>query len=79
VADKKNLQSLGRSEALAADILMGAGLAMAGVGTWLLLTSDGDAPETPTGGGGESGEAAPAELRLVPLPGGLGLTLGGAL
>lgn len=77
VADKKNLQSLGRSEALAGDILMGAGLAMAGVGTWLLLTSDGDAPEAPLGR--EAGESAPAELRLVPLPGGLGLTLGGAL
>jgi tetratricopeptide (TPR) repeat protein len=74
VADKKNLQSLGRSEALAGDILMGAGLIMAGVGTWLLLTSEADAAPEP-----EAGEAASAGLGLVPLPGGVGLTFGGTL
>ncbi len=76
VADKKNLQSLGRSEALAADILMGAGLAMAGVGTWLLLTSGEDGPGAPASGPADD---AATTLGLLPLPGGLGLTLGGSL
>ena len=74
VGDKKNMQSLGRSEALAGDLLMGGGVALAGVGLVLLLTGGGDAAP----------KAAPAaesepEVGFSPLPGGLAVFVGGAL
>jgi tetratricopeptide (TPR) repeat protein len=74
VGDKKNMQSLGRSEALAGDLLMGGGVALAGVGLVLLLT----------GGGDSAPKAAPAaesepEVGFSPLPGGFAVFFGGAL
>ncbi len=74
VGDKKNMQSLGRSEALAGDVLMGGGVALAGVGLVLLLT----------GGGDSAPSAAPApesepEVGFSPLPGGFSVFVGGAL
>lgn len=72
VSDKKNLQALGRSEALAGDILMGGGLLLAGVGATLLLTGGGPSGASP------AADAEPA-VGLMPLPGGLGLFLEGAL
>lgn len=75
VGDKKNMQSLGRSEALAGDLLMGGGVALAGVGLVLLLTGGGDAPKaTPA----PAAESEP-EVGLAPLPGGFALTFGGVL
>ncbi len=68
-SDKKHLQALGRSEALAGDVLMGGGFALAGVGVVLLLTGN-DGPSAPP---------PAAEVSFLPLPGGLGVTLGGAL
>ena len=74
ISDKKNLQSLGRSEALTGDILMGVGAVMAGTGLYLLLTGGDEASPAPT----PALEAGP-DVSLVPLPGGLGLTFGGSL
>lgn len=74
VGDKKNMQSLGRSEALAGDLLMGGGVALAGVGLVLLLTGGGDAAPSAA----PAAESEP-EVGLSPLPGGLAVFIGGAL
>ena len=74
VDDKKSLQSLGRNEALAGDLLMGGGFVLAGVGAVLLLTGGASPRAAPT----STADAEP-EVRLEPMPGGLGLWLRGAL
>jgi len=69
-SDKRELQSRGRSQALIADVLMGAGVVTLGAGlVWMLLEP---LPET-------AERVHPVRLEPLFLPGGAGVSLGGSL
>jgi len=76
-ADKRALQDQGRTEALVADVLMGAGLAAIGAGVvWMILDGASEPGDASVGPVGRSGGLA---LQPQLIPGGAALVLGGSL